>query len=96
MCVQETLLCEGLTTGVADFFMLVHVSTSLEECMARDVKGLYKQAVDGRIKLTGAPRLRCRGACPNPCCCGVSPRARCAALSSQATHTRTSCRTTLS
>ena len=33
--------------------MLVHVSTSVEECMRRDVKGLYKQAVDGRIKLTG-------------------------------------------
>ena len=48
--------------------------------MARDVKGLYKQAVDGRIKLTGAPPLRCRAACPDPCCCVVSPCARCAAV----------------
>ena len=80
VCVPETLLCEGLTVGVADFFILVHVSTSLEECMARDVKGLYKQAVDGRIKLTGAPPLRCRAACPDPCCCVVSPCARCAAV----------------
>ena len=34
--------------------MLIHVSTSLEECQIRDTKGLYQKAKDGLIKgLTG-------------------------------------------
>jgi len=35
-------------------YILVHVSTSLEECQIRDTKGLYQKAKDGLIKgLTG-------------------------------------------
>ena len=35
-------------------YMLIHVSTSLEECQIRDTKGLYQKAKDGLIKgLTG-------------------------------------------
>ncbi len=34
-------------------FFLVHVSTSVEECTARDVKGLYQKAKKGLIPLTG-------------------------------------------
>ena len=30
-------------------FILVHISTSLEVCEKRDVKGLYKKARDGKI-----------------------------------------------
>ena len=29
--------------------MLVHVATSLDVCMKRDVKGLYRKALDGTI-----------------------------------------------
>ena len=32
-----------------DNFREIYVSTSLEECMRRDVKGLYKKAIDGEI-----------------------------------------------
>ncbi len=34
-------------------FILVHISTSVDECTARDVKGLYQQAKKGLISLTG-------------------------------------------
>jgi len=34
-------------------FLLVHISTSAEDCAARDVKGLYRQAMQGTIELTG-------------------------------------------
>lgn len=34
-------------------YLLVHVSTSAEECAARDVKGLYRKAMQGTIELTG-------------------------------------------
>ncbi|HEX9036462.1 MAG TPA: adenylyl-sulfate kinase [Ktedonobacterales bacterium] len=30
-------------------FVEVHVDTSLDECIRRDVKGLYQQAIDGKI-----------------------------------------------
>ena len=39
------------TTGGG--FMVVHVATSLELCKQRDVKGLYKRAEKGEIKMTG-------------------------------------------
>jgi sulfate adenylyltransferase len=34
-------------------FILVHVSTSVDECAARDVKGLYQKAKQGLVTLTG-------------------------------------------
>jgi len=34
-------------------FLLVHVSTSLAECMRRDVKGLYHKAQETGMKITG-------------------------------------------
>ena len=34
-------------------FVLVHISTSVDECAARDVKGLYQKAKQGLVTLTG-------------------------------------------
>ena len=34
-------------------FILVHISTSVDECAKRDVKGLYQKAKQGLIPLTG-------------------------------------------
>ncbi len=34
-------------------FILVHISTSVDECAARDVKGLYQKAKQNLITLTG-------------------------------------------
>lgn len=34
---------------LGDYFRLVHISTPLEECRNRDVKGLYKKAMNGEI-----------------------------------------------
>ena len=35
--------------SICDQFIEVHVSTPVEECEKRDVKGLYKQARDGKL-----------------------------------------------
>jgi adenylylsulfate kinase len=34
---------------IGDKFRLIHISTSLEECQSRDVKGLYQKAMKGEI-----------------------------------------------
>jgi sulfate adenylyltransferase len=34
-------------------FIVIHISTSVDECTARDVKGLYQKAKQGLISLTG-------------------------------------------
>ncbi len=34
-------------------FVLIHVSTSVDECAARDVKGLYEKAKRGDLNMTG-------------------------------------------
>jgi sulfate adenylyltransferase len=34
-------------------FIVIHISTSVEECAKRDVKGLYQKAMKGMIDLTG-------------------------------------------
>ncbi|MFI3326641.1 MAG: adenylyl-sulfate kinase [Clostridia bacterium] len=35
---------------IGDSFVLVHISTSLEECIRRDTKNLYQKAIKGEIK----------------------------------------------
>jgi len=37
--------------GMCDNFVEVHVSTSIEECERRDIKGLYKRARSGEITM---------------------------------------------
>jgi len=35
---------------VGEDFSLIHINASLNECMSRDPKGLYKKALEGKIK----------------------------------------------
>lgn len=41
---------ENARNIIGDSFMLVHVATSLEECIRRDTKNLYQKAIKGEIK----------------------------------------------
>ncbi len=37
-------------SAAADYFNVVHLNASVDECEARDIKGLYKKAREGEIK----------------------------------------------
>ena len=51
------LLAIGEVSGGIDFY-LVYVKCNIRECIRRDVKGLYKKAIDGKIKnFTGISQL---------------------------------------
>ncbi len=41
---------QNAKTIIGEDFMLVHVATSIEECIRRDTKNLYQKAISGEIK----------------------------------------------
>lgn len=50
---QSRAEARSLVTSAGGGFVQVYVSTSVEECAQRDVKGLYQRAADGTLPLTG-------------------------------------------
>lgn len=46
----EKMRLNAMNVIGSDYFSEVYISTTLETCIKRDVKGLYKEAIEGRIQ----------------------------------------------